>query len=98
MNPAEIGSMDTPPRKRKVPTPPPPTPISVDGQDAPIIDELDALAVQTSEPDSEDETVLLNQDFLLDPEFTVREFLIQNSVEVIDFVRFECGENLQSSQ
>lgn len=98
MNPGEIGSMEEPPPKRKVsaPPPPPPTPTTQDGDQ--VVDELDALAVSTSEQDAEDETVLLNQEFLLDPGFTVREFLLQNNVEIVDFVRFECGENLVQSQ
>lgn len=37
------------------------------------------------------ETTLLRQDFMLDPEITVHEFLRQNDLTVIDFVRLERG-------
>jgi len=55
---------------------------------------VDADTVISTAPEV-DETTLLNQEFLLDPDLTVREFVIQNNIEVVDFVRFECGENLE---
>jgi len=36
------------------------------------------------------ETRLLEQEFLLDPSFLVKEYLFINGVRVVDFVRFEC--------
>ncbi|XP_055355159.1 elongation factor Ts, mitochondrial-like [Paramacrobiotus metropolitanus] len=39
----------------------------------------------------EDETRLVHQEFLGDTSMTVGEALLQNGVEVLDFVRFECG-------
>lgn len=99
MNPLEIGSMDEPPPKRKPVEEPqkltsPPSP----AEDQDVVDELDVLSSMPtrSEPEVDDERILLNQEFLLDPGFTVREFLIQNSVEIVEFVRFECGENVES--
>ena len=40
----------------------------------------------------DDERRLLLQEFLLDPTLTVHEFMNSKGVEMIDFVRFECGE------
>ena len=39
---------------------------------------------------------LLHQEFLLDSGMTVNQFLIENGIEVKDFVRFQCGEELPS--
>jgi elongation factor Ts len=39
------------------------------------------------------ETRFLEQEFLLDSTFLVKEYLYINGVEVIDFVRFQCGES-----
>ena len=39
----------------------------------------------------DDETKLIHQEFLLDPSIRVGEFLSQHSIEVNNFVRFECG-------
>ena len=41
---------------------------------------------------ADDETVLIYQDFLLDPESKVQEVLDQRNIQVLDFVRYECGE------
>nr|CAG4649722.1 EOG090X0EI4 [Scapholeberis mucronata] len=43
---------------------------------------------------SEDETVLLNQEFLAYPEFSVREVLSHVGWDIREFLRFECGESL----
>ncbi|XP_026322560.1 elongation factor Ts, mitochondrial [Hyposmocoma kahamanoa] len=40
---------------------------------------------------SDDETCLIFQEYLLDPSLTVEEVLEQNKVEIIDYVRFSCG-------
>lgn len=40
---------------------------------------------------------MVHQEFLLDPEILVGEFLQQHSAEVYDFVRFECGEEVAES-
>lgn len=40
----------------------------------------------------DDETCLIYQEYLLDPEFTVGEILDEHSVKVVDFQRFQCGE------
>jgi len=42
----------------------------------------------------EDESVLLNQDFLLDESLTIKDLLKANQLEVIDYKRLECGESL----
>lgn len=41
---------------------------------------------------SDDETCLIFQEYLLDPTLTVEEVLEQNKVEIIDYIRFACGE------
>lgn len=50
----------------------------------------------TSDPkaaNSDDETLLVHQEFLSDPTRTVGEVLQEESIEVVDFIRFECGEH-----
>lgn len=97
MNPKEIGSLDAPQ----------PAPIKEDisVHENKVSSESNVENPEENENESGfvprqtgevDETVLVNQEFLLDPDLTVREFLVQNSVEVVDFVRFECGEEATS--
>lgn len=43
----------------------------------------------------DEETVLIHQEFLLDPELTIAEILQENNIRVIDFHRFECGEQIE---
>ncbi|XP_063529453.1 elongation factor Ts, mitochondrial isoform X2 [Cydia strobilella] len=47
--------------------------------------------------DSDDETYLIYQEYLLDPSYTVQEILEQNKVEIVDYVRFSCGENAEAN-
>jgi len=94
MNPKEIGSLEQPPPAASAETPEPvahqpPEDHSITTQKGEGQEEED---VQFSKSEEVDEHTLVNQEFLLDPDMTVREFLIQNSVEVVDFVRYECGE------
>lgn len=44
--------------------------------------------------ESVQEKRLLDQEFLLDPSFTVRGYLQDNGPRIVDFVRIECGEEL----
>ena len=46
----------------------------------------------------DDETRMIFQEYLLDPEVTVGEVLQQNFVQVVDFARFECGEVLPGDE
>lgn len=46
---------------------------------------------------SDDETCLIYQEYLLDPSYTVEEVLEQNKVEILDYVRFSCGEAEEAS-
>ncbi|XP_033104794.1 elongation factor Ts, mitochondrial-like isoform X2 [Anneissia japonica] len=39
-------------------------------------------------------TDLVNQEYLIDPSLTVGELLYQEGIQVIDFVRYECGQKL----
>ncbi|XP_028034139.1 elongation factor Ts, mitochondrial isoform X1 [Bombyx mandarina] len=41
---------------------------------------------------SDDETCLIFQEYLLDPSYTIEEILQKHNVEIIDYVRFSCGE------
>jgi elongation factor Ts len=90
MNPTEIGTMKT-----------------ARGSPDPVEEEPKAAEQASTEAESEqaatpyydaDETTLLNQEFLMDPDMTVGEYLIENEVEVLDFTRFECGEKIEPSQ
>jgi translation elongation factor EF-Ts len=42
----------------------------------------------------EEESQLIYQELLVDPEITVGEMLSENNVTVADFVRFEIGEEI----
>lgn len=44
----------------------------------------------------DDEDCLIFQEYLLDPTITVDQLLNENNVNVIDFQRFECGEQAQT--
>ncbi|XP_049887475.1 elongation factor Ts, mitochondrial isoform X2 [Pectinophora gossypiella] len=46
---------------------------------------------------SDDETCLIYQDYLLDPSYTVEEILQKHKVQILDYVRFSCGELLESN-
>lgn len=46
----------------------------------------------------DDETRLIFQEFLLDPELTVQDFMRENGVVVKDFLRYECGEELNEDK
>ncbi|CAG9768454.1 unnamed protein product [Ceutorhynchus assimilis] len=46
----------------------------------------------------EEETNLIHQEYLLDDSLTVKELLEENQLEVVDFRRFECGENVEINQ
>ncbi|KOB73994.1 Elongation factor Ts, mitochondrial [Operophtera brumata] len=51
----------------------------------------------TPAKNSDDETCLIYQEYLLEPSYTVEEVLEQNKVEVLDYVRFSCGEAMEAS-
>jgi len=90
MNPSEIGKMsEVPKKKEQVEVQKP----KVQGDEGQSPDEQDSVKVELVD---DTENVLLNQEFLLDPDLTVRDFLLQHGAEVVDFVRFECGENIQN--
>lgn len=46
----------------------------------------------------DDETTMIHQEFLLDPNITVHQALIDAQIEIVDFARFEMGETLEGSQ
>ncbi|XP_026487824.1 elongation factor Ts, mitochondrial isoform X1 [Vanessa tameamea] len=41
---------------------------------------------------SDDETCLIYQEYLLDPSYTIEEVLENNKIEILDYIRFSCGE------
>ncbi|KAG5677114.1 hypothetical protein PVAND_006897 [Polypedilum vanderplanki] len=43
----------------------------------------------------DDEKCLIYQDFILDSEMTIGEILKENNIKIIDFHRFECGEEVK---
>ncbi|XP_030054162.1 elongation factor Ts, mitochondrial [Microcaecilia unicolor] len=47
------------------------------------------------EPGGDTETKMLAQPFLLDPNISMGEYLYPRGVAVLDFLRFECGEELE---
>lgn len=44
--------------------------------------------------DKEEEKCLIFQDFILDSDVTIDDILKENNVKIIDFQRFECGEQI----
>ena len=44
----------------------------------------------------EEPTALLKQRFIFNEDITVEEFLRNSNVNVLDFVRFECGEDVDN--
>lgn len=46
---------------------------------------------------SDDETCLIYQEYLLDPSYTIEEVLEQNKAEVLDYVRFSLGEVVEDN-
>jgi len=47
---------------------------------------------------NEDETVMIHQDFLLDPSITIGELLSDTGIQINSFVRLECGEQLNTEE
>lgn len=47
---------------------------------------------------SDDETTLIHQDFLLDPDITVQQLLEETGTQILDFARFEMGEVVEGQQ
>lgn len=51
---------------------------------------------QVDEPHNnvDEEPCMIYQEFLLDPSLSVQQLLVETETEIIDFARFEVGENL----
>lgn len=82
MNPVKIeASPDDPP-------PTPPVEVKPAVQD--LTDDEEQIATKVDE----DETIMMRQTFLLDPDRTVADVVAEGGIRVLDFVRFECGETL----
>ena len=48
--------------------------------------------------DSDDETTLIHQDFLLDSTIKVQQFLDETKSQLFEFARFEMGEGIEGQQ
>jgi len=46
----------------------------------------------------DEENCLIYQEYLMDPSITVGELFAENSLEIVDFNRFECGENIKTNE
>lgn len=46
----------------------------------------------------DDEMTMIHQEFLLDPELTVDQFIANAGIKIVDFVRIECGESLEVAE
>lgn len=46
--------------------------------------------------DKDDETCLIYQEYLFDPEINVGQLLQDNQIEIVDFQRYKCGEDVSS--
>lgn len=47
---------------------------------------------EEAEANNDEEKCLIHQDYILDESIKVKEVLEENGIEVVDFKRFECGE------
>ncbi|XP_046622232.1 elongation factor Ts, mitochondrial isoform X1 [Neodiprion virginianus] len=54
--------------------------------------------VDEPNPVLDDETTMIYQEYLLDPNITVEQLLTDNQAQVIDFARFETGETLATEK
>ena len=43
------------------------------------------------------EVTLLNQNFVIDPDFTINEILKNNNNSILNYVRFEVGEGIEKN-
>lgn len=52
---------------------------------------------EVDKPDEnpDNETAMIYQEYLLDPSLTVQQVLIDSRAEILDFARFEVGENIE---
>ncbi|KAJ6646891.1 Elongation factor Ts, mitochondrial [Pseudolycoriella hygida] len=57
-------------------------------------DKVGSLDVDKPNEDKDEERCLIHQEFILEPGKTAGEIFAENSLEVVDFCRFECGENI----
>lgn len=59
---------------------------------------MGVVDVDKPSDDKDEEKCLIHQDYLLDPTITVGELLNENALEIVDFNRFHCGENVATSE
>lgn len=59
-----------------------PAKIGVRGEDEPM-------------ENKDEESVMIYQDFLIDPSVTVEQLIEDVGINIIDFIRFECGEQIE---
>lgn len=85
MNPKVVGTLDTHQKSNKSPEVVPD--ITFNENDDSSLDNVDEKLQSDVEKDS-----MLEQDFLLDPSITVGQVVTDYGIDVIDFVRYECGQ------
>ncbi|XP_008211425.1 elongation factor Ts, mitochondrial [Nasonia vitripennis] len=54
--------------------------------------------VDQPQKNSDEETALIHQEFLLDPSMTVQQLLAETKTQILDFARFEMGEVVEGQQ
>ncbi|XP_043475854.1 elongation factor Ts, mitochondrial [Leptopilina heterotoma] len=54
--------------------------------------------VDTPSKNSDDENVMLYQEFLFEPSLTIRDVLVNSQAEVLEFARFEMGEAIDEKE
>uniref|UniRef100_A0A0V0G8V0 Elongation factor Ts, mitochondrial n=1 Tax=Triatoma dimidiata TaxID=72491 RepID=A0A0V0G8V0_TRIDM len=59
-----------------------PTKIGIHGEDEPL-------------ENKDEESVMIHQDFLIDPSITVGQLIQDVGINIVDFIRFECGEQIE---
>lgn len=46
---------------------------------------------------TDEETIMIHQDYLLDPSLSVQQVLLGAHAEILDFARYEMGESTEST-
>lgn len=46
----------------------------------------------------DEETVMIHQEFIMEPETPVFEILTSSGISMVDFFRFECGEEIKPAE
>lgn len=55
---------------------------------------IGVIDVDKPAENKDDESCLIHQEYLLDPSMTMHELLQEHNIEIVDFLRYQCGETL----